>query len=244
MTNDDLNPADPAEIIKEIFSGNQEITDNFSKHFSKEILEFSEAFSEAYKKFLEMEHIIKGRKNVQIAFTSGLIYLTIDSLFTSVKLFVMGYQIPSGNLMRQVIEGLALTCLISLKNPIIINSPKKRKRIKRIHFFTSFEKGEPQAEAHKAFNYLLLNAKSLKINQVTINALERLRKLYNKLSHPTELGLATTLNFGIPGRKFMGGGFDEEKMDIYKKELNNRTNICKILPQVFDWLIINVKNLS
>ena len=83
------------------------------------------------------------------------------------------------------------------------------------------------------------------MNQVTINALERERKLYNKLSHPTMLGLATTLNFGIPGRYFMGGGgFDEEKMDVYKKELNSRMNICKILPQVFDWLIINVKNLS
>jgi len=54
------------------------------------------------------------------------------------------------------------------------------------------------------------------MNQVTINALERERKLYNKLSHPTMLGLATTLNFGIPGRYFMGGVTRKKWMFIRK----------------------------
>ena len=54
-----INPARPDEIVKEIFHDNSEVINEFSLHFSKEILEFAELFSEAYKKYLELNHLIR-----------------------------------------------------------------------------------------------------------------------------------------------------------------------------------------
>ena len=109
-----INLARPDEIVKELFHDNSEVLNEFSVRFSNEILSFAELFSEAYKKYLELNHLIKDTENIQKAYVSGLMYLLLDNLLTSVKLFLMGYGIPSGNLMRHVIESVALVILCSL----------------------------------------------------------------------------------------------------------------------------------
>jgi len=53
-----LNPTRPDEIVKELFHDNSEVLNEFSGRFSKELLEFAELFSEAYKKYLELNHLI------------------------------------------------------------------------------------------------------------------------------------------------------------------------------------------
>ena len=127
-----LNPARPDEIVKELFHDNSEVLNEFSGRFSKELLEFAELFSEAYKTYLELNHIIKDTENKQKAYVSGLTYLLLDNLLTSVKLFIMGYEIPSGNLMRQVIETVALATLCSLKDKIQISTKKNSNRSRAI----------------------------------------------------------------------------------------------------------------
>jgi hypothetical protein len=50
-----INFARPDEIVKELFHDNSEILNEFSGQFSKELLEFAEFFSEAYKSHLELD---------------------------------------------------------------------------------------------------------------------------------------------------------------------------------------------
>ena len=117
-----INPARPDEIVKEFYYDNSEVINEFTVHFSKEILEFAELFSEAYKKYLELNRLIKDTENKQKAYVVGITYFLLDNLLTSVKLFIMGYAIPSGNLIRQVIESVALATLCSLKYKIQISN--------------------------------------------------------------------------------------------------------------------------
>lgn len=236
-----LNPARPDEIVKEIFHDNLEIINEFSNHFSKEILIFAEAFSVAYKKYLELNHLLKNTENKQKAYVGGIAYLLLDNLLTSVKLFIMGFEIPSGNLMRQVIESVALATLCSLKDNITIRINKKK--TKDIHFYTSFISHKSEAKSFNALKYIEFNYQKLGINEAAVEALKKSRTFYHQYSHPGELSMAATISFENPGKSFIGGSFDNGKMSQYKKELEHRINFCGILPNIIDGLIFRIKEL-
>ena len=243
MIIDEFDPAQPDHIIKEIFNPNEPIVNEFSKHFSAELLEFAENFSIAYKKYLEFDRLLKSTKNEQKGLVLGLTYLFLDNLFTSIKLFILGYQIPAGNLMRQVTEGIALASLCSLVDPITVNTDKKKRKIKEIHFYNNFLKDTPNARSHLAVKHLELNAKKYGISDDAITALKNQKKIFNNYSHPSILAISTIVSDEHPGKIFMGGGFDKEKIDQYKIELTNRIRVCAILPNVIQWLIENVKKI-
>ncbi len=236
-----INPARPEEIVQEIFHDNSEVINEFSGHFSKEILEFAELFSEAYKKYLELNHLLKGTENKQKAYVGGITYLLLDNLLTSVKLFIMGYEIPSGNLMRQVIESVALATLCSLKDKIRIKI--KENRTKDIHFYSNFINHKSEAKSFMALKHLELNYDNLGINEDAIIALKKSRTFYHEYSHPGEFSLASTISFEKSGKSFIGGSFDNGKMVEYKKELVHRINFCKILPNIIEGLIYRVNQL-
>jgi hypothetical protein len=236
-----INPARPDEIVKELFHDNSDVLNEFSSQFSKELLEFAEVFSEAYKKHLELNHLIKNTENKQKAYVSGFTYLLLDNLLTSVKLFIMGYAIPSGNLMRQVIESVALATLCSLKDKIRISTKQNKK--KDIHFYTSFINHKSEAKSFLALKYLEANYDNLGINKDAINVLKKSRIFYHGYSHPGEFSLASTMSLGKPGKVFIGASFDHAKMEAYKKELLHRINFCKTLPNLIAGLIYRVKQL-
>ena len=235
-----INLASPQEIVKEVFHDNKEIINEFAKYFSVQILEFSEKYSIAYKKYLELNRLIEKTENQQVAHVTAFTYLLLDNLLVSLKLFVMGYTIPSGNLMRQVTESIALTTLCSLNRDITIYEKKKTKKI---NFYSLFISKSPKVKSHLAIKYLEWNTKELKINKKSIDALLFFKKLYNNYSHPSELGLATTISFFSQGKTFICGGFDAGKSEDYKKEFQFRIDFCAILPDIIEFLIQRVKEL-
>ena len=197
--------------------------------------------TEKVGRLVELNRLLIGSENKQKAYVGGFIYLMCDNLLTSVKLFIMGYETPSGNLMRQVIESVALAILCSLKDDIKIR--KKRGKLENIHFYTSFIENKSEAKSHKAIQHLELNYQKLGIQKDAINALQKARKFFHNFSHPSQLSLATTISFEKPGKFFIGGSFDNGKMMEYKKELIHRINFCKILPNIIEGLIYKVNKL-
>lgn len=238
MTKQLINPAKPDEIVKALFNGNSDIIDAYSKEFSKEILNFAEEYATAYKRYMELNRLSINEKNVQIAYVAGLSYLLFENLFTSFKLFILGYQSPSGNIMRQVTESIALATLCSLDFDIVINKNKS------INFFDSFVLQKPEAQSHHAIRYLENNFKSIGIKQIAIDNLKSAKNFYNNYSHPSLLSMANIMSFQSPGDTYIGGSFDTEKIDEYKDELVHRINFCKILPDFIEGLICRVKKLT
>ena len=236
-----MNPSNPKEIFKELSNNNDDIIDNFLQHFPKEILDFSEAYANAYKKHMELNYLIKDTNILQKGYIAGLMYLLCKNLLSSFKIFIFGYQVPSGNMMRQVIEGVALTILCSLHDDIIIS--KGKKGIKTINFYESLISNKPEAQSHKAIHYLKLNSEKIGINQKGIETLEKQRKFFHNFSHPSQLSLGTSISFQLPGKSYLGGSFDQCKIENYKKELTNRTNFCKILPNIIERVIFHTKLL-
>lgn len=235
-----INPAKADEIVQEVFNNNSDIVTEFSNHFAKKILDFAELFSVAYKKYLELWRVCTDN-NIQKAYVSGLSLLLLDNLLTSVKLFVLGYQTPSGNLMRQALEGIALSTLCVLNEHVEVKI--KKNRMKEIHFFSCFIENEGVAKSHKALGLLEHNCERLGLQKEAITTLKKSRSHFHKHSHPSKESLATMMSFENPGKSFVGGSFDKGKVNIYKIELQERNNFCRILPNIFGWLIDKVNEL-
>jgi len=235
VSNDDhINPVKPEEIIKEIFGDDSSPLKKFQDAYSKEALEFSEAFSEAYKKYLSLDSGIKDDK--QKAYTAGFVYSILNNLLVSIKLLATGNFIPSGNLMRQAIESIAVAILCSEKNKIKIYGNKNK--IKEIYYYKKFMANNSLTQSSKSISQLELNRESLGINKEALETLKNSRKFYHQYSHPSKLSLGAILSFTKQGDIYMGSCFDEGKRDVYKKELSHRIQFCKILPN----LIENLEN--
>jgi hypothetical protein len=241
MTEHLIDPTKPEEIVKEIFNNNKDIIDEYSKNFSTEILDFAEEYAVGYKKYLELDRLVAETKNKQRAWVAGLSCLLFENLLTSFKLFILGYQVPSGNMMRQVIENVALATLCSLDFEII--SKRTKKETKTINFYQDFICHKPEGQSHKAIHYLELNHQKINIQQDAIEVLKAARKFFHNYSHPSQLGMANMLSFQFSEKAFMGGSFDIGKMTEYKKELIHRINFSKILPNFIEGLIFRVKKL-
>lgn len=241
MTQHLFRPTKPDEIVKEICNSNIDIINEFSNHFSAEILNFAEEFAEGYKKYLELDRLATEIKNKQRAWVVGLSYLLLENLLTSFKLFIMGFQVPSGNMMRQAIENVALATLCSADFEII--SKKTKKTTKTIDFYQSFINDKPEAQSHKSIYYLELNCQKLNIKQNAVDVLKKARKFFHNYSHPSQLSLANLISFQSSNITYIAGSFDTGKMNEYKKELIHRINFSKIIPNFIDGLIYRVKKL-
>lgn len=234
-----INIGRPEDIVYELFHDNKEIKDEFMNHFSKKILEFSKLFTKAYRRSEGLSEYTK-KTSIQISYVIGLTYLLFDNIFSSMKLLIQGFLTPSGNLMRQAIETMAVIILCSTKNDIYID----RKKTISFNYFNSFYNDEPKAYTHKAIKYLEINMDEIGVTGKGITAFKEIKDFYNKYSHPSRLSLTSITSFTDPGKIYIGGSFDDMKIPSYKIEIDEKINLCKTLPDFFEGVIDEVKQLT
>lgn len=240
-----IHPEKSENIINELTNPNNEEIDAFSNNFPEEIYKFGESFSKAYKKFLELwrftEDENKKENGVsQKDYVTFLTYLILDNLFTSTKLILLGFQTASGNLMRQVVEGIAVVILCSLQKNIKIDT--EGNVIER-HYFKSLREKKYYTEPQKAISTLEQNKKNINISEHGLEVLRLIKNYYSYYSHPTVWSTRSFISNGKPGRMYIGGGFDDGKIQEYKSELQSRVALCDKLPELIDGLIKKVKKL-
>ncbi len=242
-----IKPEKVEDLVKELTSPNNFELEKFSKTFPEEILEFSENFSKTYKKFYELERVVDlslndtqgvSQENCILFFT----FQFIQNLFSSTKLLLFGYQLASGNLMRQVIEGAAIAILCSLKCKI--KRKVNKNEYNEFFYFKSFKEEKDYAKSHKAVNLLVLNKD---ISGITKHG-EQIIKLFkshgNDYSHPNFRNTLLMIpKESFENKIYFGSYFDPERIEEYRNELIVRIKLCKILPDLIDKLLINVKLL-
>lgn len=238
----EINPAVFEDVIKALFDSNQKIIDKFANEYSKPLTDFSESFSKAYKKYLELERlIIKLGPTTRNAYIAGIVYLTLDNIFSSMKLLISGYQTASGNLYRQSMEGIVLAILCSVKGEVKIKTDKNKHKL--IDFYASFLNDSKDTQSHKVVSILEFNHQDLGVNLKAITNLKKAISFYHKYSHPTQLSLGTTMTFTGTGESYFGGGFDTAKKDRYTKEIGHRTEFTDLMPNIIEVIISNTKKL-
>jgi hypothetical protein len=240
-----IHPEKPEDIIKELTNPNYEEIDAFSSNFPHEIYQFGESFSKVYKKFLELWRFTdyKDKKEEGVSqkdYVTFLTYLILDNLFTSTKLILLGFQTASGNLMRQVVEGIAVVILCSLQENIKIDT--EGNVIER-QYFKSLLGKKYYTEPQKAISTLELNKENINITEYGLKLLGLVKNYYSLYSHPTVWSTRSYISNGKPGKLYIGGGFDDGKIQEYKNELKSRVALCDKLPKLIDGLIKKVKKL-
>ncbi len=224
-------PSTYSAILKEVTEHSVDTHNCFLQKFGIEVAEFSGYMTRALLNWRDLKNEImkeheQGLPNsVNKAHVVLLAYSALTSHIMGLKVFLLGLLIPAGNIMRQVIELIALSILCSNKDESVLDR------------FLS-EKYSTQ----KAVQDVVKCAKKVGLTKEGIDALKRSQRFYSKYSHPTMLTLADHFSFEKPeeGLNF-GACFDEGKRDKYSKELMGRISLAKQFSAFIDGIRLNLK---
>ncbi|MFZ2266082.1 MAG: hypothetical protein WAV95_00745 [Azonexus sp.] len=228
-----LDLTDPAVVCREIFDEDKWVKDEFAKYLSAEILKLSEVLAGAFKYFPKLDEL-SADGDEQAAFAASFVFCVFDDLVVSAKLLVSGKMVASGNLMRQAIEGVCVAILCASRQPLFVTKGKKQVSV---DYWRKVKTRDPIAYAHKAVNQLEMNCGLLSVSRTALDRLKKARSKYHFFSHPSQLGMATRICMGEPGSIYIGGQFDETKLPVYRTEIEERTGLCSILPELILGLV-------
>ncbi len=194
----------------------------FQSHFSFDIGKFSYDMAKAFEKWNIFDDTVKG--NREKAAISGILYLAITLNISSLKLFISGNPIASGNIHRQVLESIALAFLFSDRSLDTLELFLKQKY-----------------SAHEAIKDVIRHKSKLKLDN---NSLDILSNSYSFYEHYYNITSNTIASFVSISDKaiHLSPEFDESKISEYKKELVMRVSLGSIFGNILKSVIDNVSN--
>lgn len=204
---------------REVLEDDNEVRDQFLVFFQNDIYEFINAMEAVYKTWQKYDGAIG--KNKRKAYVSAFLFNAINNLACSMKLFISGYSIPSGNLIRQTLESLCIAILCS-------------KESLRVHERVDQNKFSPQ----KAINLVQRNANKLRINKESISVVKKSYEFYHKFSHSSLLALSHNMSLSQKGTLYIGPSFDKEKKPGYEKEIAQRLSLAKVFTNVIEGILL------
>lgn len=147
---------------------------------------------------------------------STLVYCAITLHVRSMKLFLAGHLLAAGNLSRQVVEAIATALLCADKTLNVLE------RFSAEHY-----------SSQKAVRDLRQHHKALGIKEDSLMPLERAQNFYHHHSHLSLLTIGSVISFAEDG-VYVGASFDEQKTDIYDKEIASRLSLATIFPSIVE----------
>jgi hypothetical protein len=194
-----------AEITQDI----ADVRESFLKEFGHQVNKFIELMTKAFINWRSIDSSIGiDEKKGHVA---ALVYSAITLHILSMKLFLSGHIVASGNLERQVLETIALALLCSSKSLTVLERYMAQKY-----------------STQKAVDEAIKHSKMLDINKKAIEGLKRAHEFYHKYSHPTLLTIVSHVSFSVDSGLYVGASFDEGKLENYKKEVMNRIGLANV----------------
>jgi hypothetical protein len=92
---------------------NQEVRSQFISHFNEEIEAFIPTMASAYEAWQKYDTTVGTDR--RRAYVAAFLFNALNNLLASMTLFISGYSIPSGNLVRQTLEAIFTAILCSCK---------------------------------------------------------------------------------------------------------------------------------
>ncbi|MHB1283373.1 MAG: hypothetical protein ACYCZI_05775 [Metallibacterium scheffleri] len=195
-------------VYAEITRENRAVRQEFVRAFDVENRAFADQMGEALSYWFGLYSSAQGDERQMKVL--ALAYTAISLHINSMKLFLSGQQVAAGNLMRQVLETVALTYLCT-----------DRKML----FLERFDEG--RYSTSKAIADAKRHAERLKLSKAAISKLELAQKFYSKFSHPTVMTVGTLESFSGEGI-YLGAAYDHGKHKHYEVEVSNRLKLAKL----------------
>ncbi|HBU28904.1 MAG TPA: hypothetical protein DEB56_03910 [Thiobacillus sp.] len=215
----------PDAVIHELFDPDDRVRTQFKNRFSEQAIMFSEAIAPAFARFPNFSD--DGQHCIQTALVCGFVHGVLDDLVTSMKLLLTGKVTVAGNLFRQAIEGICMATMCGYQGTLLIGE-------KDCDYWELVAKNAKEAEGHLAAKQLAKNWNRLGLNFEAAEQLKGTLSLYNKHSHAGTVAMAYRMELGPNGLIYIGGHFDEAKVEGYVAEFLQRVELAKIVVQVID----------
>jgi len=210
------------KVHSAIIQDNSDARKMFLSHFSFDIGKFSYDMAKAFQKWKSFDDKIQGdRKKAAI---SGILYLAITLNISSMKLFISGNQIASGNIHRQVLESIALSYLFSDKSLDTLELFMKRKY-----------------SAHEAIKDVIRHQSKLNLDKFSLDTLSNSYRFYEHYYNITSNTIASFVSISDKVIH-LSPEFDETKLSEYKKEIDMRVDLASIFYNIIDIVFSNVSN--
>ena len=212
---DKLNEDELRDII---FSNNDEVRKQFRDAFTSEIEDVIKYIFISYEAYKKLEN--KFKKQARESYIAAFLFNSIHSLIDSVSLLISGFFIPSGNLVRQSIESLAMAILISNK---------------KLDYFDKFEKDPSKFQTNQSLSLIETNQNVFNINKEGWAAFKKIRNFHHMHSHPSGLSLYSFMrktNIGWVVK--FGADYDPDKKEIYLKEIQGCITIAKYIKNIVE----------
>lgn len=172
------------------------------------------------------------RTDLMKAFLIGV----LDDLVVSVKLLLAGKLAASGNVARQMIEGLAMAILCSTDALLVIEQKENRPPV-QARYWQKVMKNDSRVQGQHAVRQLRWNAELLGLSEGWIASLVAGQKRFSGVSHAGKLTIMTRTPLEGADPIAFGGHFDRGKEPFYRIELVHRIELCRQLAIVMDQLL-------
>jgi len=209
------------KILKEVSQEDPEVRDRYLVEFKHEIDEFVGFMADAFMRWRALDSAIGPNKN--LGHISAFVYSAITLHILSLKLFLSGHLVAAGNLMRQVVEAMAMALLCSSTSLGVLDK---------------FIIG--QYSTQKAIAQVIKHSKKLGLKKEALEDIKRAQLFYHDYSHLSRFTLASHMAFESEGALYVGCSFDEGKIDQYQKEMAGRVGLSRVFPNFIQAVSHNI----
>ncbi len=237
MTPPKIDPTNPEALLNELFDDDRWVKDKFAEHLSGPILELCEALAGCFRLMTAVNEAATKTETVRTALVGAFVFGVLDDIMVSTKLLLTGKLPAAGNLMRQVIEGIAMSILCSADKPLIVRRKTKKESEIKMLYWDRLNAGDKLTRGYLAVDQLAWNAVQLGVLAVAVERLREAKDYYNTFSHCGTATITNRVSLEGIGVFHMGGHFDDAKVEVYRAELRGRIGLCRMLPSFMEHLL-------
>ncbi|WNC95238.1 hypothetical protein RI103_38805 (plasmid) [Paraburkholderia sp. FT54] len=241
MSTPKIDTTNPEALMRELFDNDAWVKDQFATYLGDPLLELCEALAGCFRLMGELNAAANGAESMRTALVGAFVFGVLDDLVVSTKLLLTGKYPASGNLMRQVIEGIAISILCSAEKPLVVKEKTKTKPTVRVLYWERMNDGDPITRGHLAIGQLARNAPALGLAAEAVRCLQDAKDYYNTFSHCGTATLTNRVSLEGVGMFHLGGHFDEAKLVSYRADLDGRINLCRVLPPFMRHMLATMK---
>jgi len=230
-----IDMSNPDAVRRELLDEDAAVRAEFAAHLEGELTELAEALAECFPATLALNEAAVQANATRTALVAAFALGVLDDLLVSTKLLLTGKLAAAGNLMRQVVEGIAMSILCSTDARVVIQAETKKKAVTAC-YCERLTRGDSLTQGHLALRQLEWNAGALGVNADAVARLHRAKDHYNGFSHCGTVTIASRVSLDGDRTIYVGGHFDRAKLETYRIEMNERIGLCRVLPPLLDRL--------
>lgn len=232
-----IDMSNPAAVRRELLDEDAAVREQFAVHLDGELTELAQALAACFRLLPALNTAANRAETKRTALVAAFAFGVLDDLVVSTKLLLAGKLPAAGNLMRQVVEGIAMSILCSTDALLIIKTNGKGKPPVTARYWQKVDEGDHRTQGFLAIDQLGWNAGALGVNADAVRRLVVAKQHYNAFSHCGTFTIANRVSLDEIGTAYVGGHFDAAKLDKYRNEMNERIGLCRVLPPFLERLL-------